>query len=138
MVKLNKEQSEWLKENFALSKRDLPNDFYEPKEITDILIGKEDYRGLDYKGEGMDFIDDVLFSYTGKGANTILLYCRMTNQFIFLHEKSLLKEYYECAANIAELLHCIAKTKPNIEYYLAELKTDKLLNELNIKTLIEI
>ena len=138
MIKLNAEESKWLSVNFALSKRDLPNDFYEPKKLINILIGKEDYRGLDYKGDSMSFIDDVLFSYIGKGAEFIVLYCKLVNQLIYLHKESLSNEYYECSVNISELLHCLEKSKPHIEYYLAELKTDRLLNELNIKTVIQI
>ena len=103
MKKINKEQSEWLKKNFGLSKRDLPTDFYNPSELAEILCGTGLFRDKTHQGDSMSFIEDCLISLfltTENKKKFELLFSQLHNHWIAESKKL---EYYELLSNLNEM-----------------------------------
>jgi hypothetical protein len=134
MIVLNKEQSEWIKKNFCLSKSDLPTDFYLPKDLIEILSGTGFFRGKDYLGDSMSFIDDCLLSFFARNSNKKkfeLLFSQLHN-FWIKEAKGL--EYYELLSNLYELNEQFIEFVRNVNEQQADYEVKSMLKELGIIT----
>ena len=124
MIKLNKEQSKWIANNFGLSSRDLPTHFYGPFDLIKMLTG-------DYAFWGDSFVSICLGSLYSNSAENISRFERLFVQFCFLEPKAKELEYYELLSNLNEMNnHFITFTNEAN----ATQHTKNLLRELGIKT----
>ena len=133
MIVLNKEQSKWIKKNFCLSKSDLPTDFYLPEDLIEILSGKQYFRGKDYLGDSMNFVDDCLLSLFAIKSNKKkfeLLFSQLHNYWI-KEAKEL--EYYELLANLNELNDNFIEFVRNANEQHLDYEVKTLLKELGLK-----
>ena len=103
MIVLNNDQSNWIKKNFNLSKRDFPTDFCDIDDFIKILQGKHYYRGKDYKGDNQDFVDDCLLSFYARESNEKQFIRIFTQLHRFWIPESLKLEYYELVENLYEI-----------------------------------
>lgn len=111
MIKINAEQTNWLKENFALSKKDFPKDFYEPKEIIDYLLGLSNFRGFEHQNSQSDllsFIEASYLSMTSRETNKVG-FIRIFIQFEYLITVLEEKEYYELLSNFTTMMSCFLR-----------------------------
>lgn len=135
MIILNKEQSEWIKKNFCLSKSDLPTDFYSPKDLIKILSGvDQSFRGLNYLGDSMSFVGDCIMSLFIDKNNKKkfeLLFSQLHNYWIKEAKKL---EYYELLANLNELNDNFIEFVRNANEQNAEYEVNTLLKELGFFT----
>lgn len=134
MILLNKEQSEWIKKNFCLSTSDLPSDFYSPKDLIEILSGKGLFRGKNYLGDSMSFIDDCLLSLFARESNKKkfeLLFSQLHNYWI---KEANELEYYELLSNLIELNENFIEFVRNANEQQADYEVKSMLKELGIVT----
>lgn len=103
MIKIPKEQSDWMKSNFFLSKKDFPSDFLDPKDFLETICGEQYFRGLDYKGDSMSFVDDCLCSFSISPENKNKFNRIFTQLHNYWIKEALKKEYYELLVNLNEL-----------------------------------
>ena len=134
MIVLNKEQSQWIKKNFCLSKSDLPTDFYLPEDLIEILSGgDQSFRGKNYLGNSMSFVDDCLLSLFATKSNKKkfeLLFSQLHNYWI-KEAKEL--EYYELLANLNELNDNFIEFVRNANEQHLDYEVKTLLKELGLK-----
>jgi len=103
MIQLDEVQSKWIEDNFHLSKSDLPTEFYDKKTLIEFLCGKGDFRGKDYLGDSMSFVEDCLQSLYSNDFNKKrfqLLFKQLNNYWTKQAEQL---EYYELLANLTEM-----------------------------------
>ena len=111
MLKINKEQEDWLRKNFRLTLNDFPTDFMEEKNLIDYLLGLFDFRGMEYhysESQSLSFIEDCYLSILANESNK-QPFTEILNLFEFLIIASREKDYYELLANLTEMMDCILK-----------------------------
>jgi len=135
MLLLNQEQADWMKNNFFLYKSDLPTDFYTPKDLVDIICGVDpSFRGKDYLGDSMSFVDDCLMSLFARDTNKKkfeILFTQLHNYWI-KEAKDL--EFYELVANLNELNELFIEFVRNANEQQVDLEIKSMLKELGITT----
>lgn len=133
MIKLNEEQSLWMRNNFCLQKQDFPTDFYEIKDFIELICGCGVFRGEDYKGDSHCFVEECLFSLFAIPKNKTRfnkLFLQLENYWI---KESLNNEYYELSQNL-NTLHSIFKVfVEQANLIQAEYEVNSLLSELGMK-----
>ena len=128
MKELNKEQCDWVKKNFCLSKADMPTEFYTKTEFIEIICGKGIFRSKDYLGDSMSFVDDCLTSYFAFDKNKAG-FQRIFNQIHnYLTKEAINNEYYELLDNLKEI---------NDEFVIFVNRANEQNAEYHVKYLLE-
>lgn len=91
-------QQKWLKKNFGLTQKDMPEMFY-ANDMIDQLLGKGIIRLDDYKGDSQDFIDDCTLSFTCSNRDEIK-YWKVVDRLKYLMLKCERLEFYELSSNL--------------------------------------
>jgi hypothetical protein len=135
MIKLNDEQQTWLKENFALSKNDLPIDFITSKDWVETLSGLYNFRGIEHHNsntEQLSFIEECILNVSGYGVDNKLRYQKLINQIVYLSRECEKLEYYELSQNIQELLDNFIIASETITFLETEDEVNSLLSNTNV------
>jgi len=120
-------QKEWFKINYCLGKKEMPEGF-DSKVFFNQIIGMEDIRLKDYKGDSEDFYDQVItaasYSSSAKKLNFLVV------QLSYLMSESIKNEFYELATNIQFILSqfCNVIDELNVSN-----NVKNLIKELDIK-----
>jgi hypothetical protein len=134
MIRLNKEQSEWMERNFLLSKYDLPSHFYCPETLIETICNTYDnFRGEDYSGNSQSFVDDCLLSLFATPSNKKKferLFSQLQNYWIV---KAKEMEYYELASNLNEINNEFIRFVQSANSHQVDNEVYLVLNELGIE-----
>jgi hypothetical protein len=134
---VNKIQSDWLNKNFALSKRDFPNEFISPKEMIEYLIGNNCFRGIEYHfsdAQGTSFIEDCWCSINANIENSEK-FNKILLQFNYLMNECERLEFYELLHNFNNMIKCFEVVAKWHNESVAEEKVNFLLGQIGIKTI---
>ena len=139
MIKINITQTLWLKQNFALTKKDFPKDFYEPKDIIQMLLGLHHFKGVEHynsKCESLSFIEEAYLSMAASQAN-IKGFIKIFTQFDYLMKLLERKEYYELLSNFTTMMNCFLKAvdlkkNADFDYILFDLGFTKSGNSFSV------
>lgn len=102
MEKVNKEQETFLRKYNFMPVDYWPNDFWEPIDFFDLLLGNHYFRGKDYKGDSNCFATDCFLSMGCHHRNKN----KFENLLANLEDVSKIcikAEFYELASNIGEV-----------------------------------
>jgi hypothetical protein len=132
MIMLLKEipggQKEWFKINYCLGKKEMPEGF-DSKDFFNQIIGMEDIRLKDYKGDSEDFNDQIILATnfsieSAKKVNFLVV------QLSYLLSECIEKEFYELSGNIQIVLaqFCNVIDELNVSN-----NVKNLIRELDIK-----
>lgn len=132
MNKIPKIQEIWIRENFALSKRDFPTDFWSPKDLIEMLVNGLKFRGLDYNGEKTNFSEDCTKSISISVNNKLKFNNCIFPQFYYLMQECLDNEYYELLNNMNIIGKCFAKSVQDCNDLLISKEITRLLEDSKI------
>jgi hypothetical protein len=138
MIVINDVQAKWMKDNFCLTKKDIPTDWMEAKDFIATLQGKNEIRGVEYQGDGYDFMDDCWLSLTAMDCNKErfnIIFRQLDNYWI---PEAVKLEYYELLFNLNYIKNEFKRFVDMANIHMATDEVNALLNELKITKTINL
>jgi hypothetical protein len=132
MNKLSLEEEGWLIKNFALSSRDLPIDFIEPKEYIEILFGKSFYRPVEWPADSLNFAEELYMAVLGHEEVNKERFKKLVMQMLYLESECERLEYYLLLGNIKELIKSLKETTRLYNDHHVEQEINSLLKEMGL------
>lgn len=136
LIKINDEQKDWLKNNFALSKRDLPSPFFNRKELIEMLNGNNHFVSYLY-GEKDDIpyifhCTCMVYATKNRKKDNLLKFNNLLNQLFYLSNECRKLEYYELLGNIHDMMISLRKFEELWNKKYVEDQISSLKIELNL------
>jgi hypothetical protein len=133
MVKVSKEEAEWIRKNFGLTKRDMIYGLdILPKDIIEILQGIQFFRGVDWPGESFAFHESIFLAITEDPKRGKHGFDKLATQVLWLISECENLEYYLLLANLKEFVKSLEKAVEQYNLAYVDDQVRDLKNELGL------